>query len=291
MTAAPLPVNNGPVNKGPRNPRPVTPRPAATLVLMRDSAGGAPPEVLMVERSSGADFAAGAYVFPGGVLEAADMAPGAAGLSPALAPRQAGQVLASATSDVEALGYFVAAIRETFEESGILLGRPAKRIDSGVATGSADRQRIALAEARAKMNQGEVSFLDWMASRHWVLSTEHLVYFAHWVTPEAAPKRFDTRFFLAPAPQGMESAHDEREVVAHRWITAAGALEAWAQQRIHMIEPTVKNLERLAEFTSTEAALQGLRGKPVDRIMPKFVINAQGKRVIVFPWDPEYETA
>jgi len=268
-------------------PAPVIPRPASTLVLMRDSATGGPPEVLMVERSSGADFAAGAYVFPGGGLEPGDQVPAAAGLSPAVSASQAGQVLASATSDVEALGYFVAAIRETFEEIGILLAHPA----GNVADGSAAEERAALAQARDKMNHGALSFLDWVATRHWVLSTERLVYFAHWVTPEAAPKRFDTRFFLAPAPKGMEAAHDEQEVVAHRWVTAADALEAWRQKRIHMIEPTVKNLELLAEFPSTEAAVQSLRGKPVNRIMPKFVFNAQGKRVIVFPWDPEYETA
>jgi len=266
---------------------PVTPRPASTLVLMRDSTTGGQPEVLMVERSSGADFAAGAYVFPGGGLEPADMTPTALELSPALAAGQAGQALASATSDLEALGYFVAAIRETFEEVGILLAQPA----GGAARGIAAEQRAALAEARAKMNRGELSFLDWMATRQWVLSTERLVYFAHWVTPEVAPKRFDTRFFLAPAPKGMEAAHNAQEVVSHRWVTAAGALEAWRQQRIFMIEPTVKNLELLAAFPSTEAALHGLRGKPVPRIMPKMVFDAQGKRVIVFPWDPEYETA
>ncbi|HEX7928878.1 MAG TPA: hypothetical protein VF678_14880 [bacterium] len=262
---------------------PVTPRPASTLVLMRDPPQGGPPELLVMERSASADFAAGAYVFPGGGLEAPDQSPEAVRLSPGLVPALAGQTLGSATSDAEALGYYVAAIRETFEESGILLGRPGP--------GQAASTAAAVAQARAQMNQGALSFLDWMAREGWVLSTEQLVYFAHWVTPEAVPKRFDTRFFLAAAPQGMEAAHDAQEVVSHRWITAEAALEAWRQKRIHMIEPTVKNLEKLAEFPSTQAALQGLRGKPVTRIMPKLVVNAQGKRVIVFPWDPAYETA
>jgi 8-oxo-dGTP pyrophosphatase MutT (NUDIX family) len=262
--------------------QPVTPRAASTLVLMRDGAQGAP-EVLMVERSGDANFAAGAYVFPGGQLDAADSAPLAVQLSPGLSPTQAARVLVGATSDAEALGSHVAAIRETFEESGILLARPG--------AGAANLGAAALAAARAEMNRGGLGFLDALASWHWVLSTERLVYFAHWVTPEAVPKRFDTRFFLAAAPDGMQAAHDAQEVVSHRWITPAEALEAAASKRIHMIEPTVKNLELLADFGSTDAALNGLSGKPVTRIMPKLVMNPQGKRVIVFPWQPEYETA
>lgn len=262
--------------------QPVTPRAASTLVLMRDGAKGAP-EVLMVERSAEANFAPSAYVFPGGQLETADSTPLAAQLSPGLSAAQAAKVLQGANTDAEALGYHVAAIRETFEESGILLAHPG----AGGAPMSAD----ALAKARTEMNQGGLAFLDALAAWHWVLSTERLVYFAHWVTPEAVPKRFDTRFFLAAAPAGMQAAHDAQEVVSTRWITAADALDAAAAKRIHMIEPTVKNLERLAAFGSTQAALDGFSGQPVPRILPKLVVNPQGKRVIVFPWQPEYETA
>jgi 8-oxo-dGTP pyrophosphatase MutT (NUDIX family) len=257
------------------------------LVLMRDSPGGAPPQVLMVERSAGADFAAGAYVFPGGAVEPGDATPCALRLSPALSPAQAREVMDDAGSDLEALSYFVAAIRETFEESGILLARPA----GAQMPAPAEHQRAPLAEARARMNRGQLAFLDWLQAWGWVLSTERLVYFAHWVTPEASPKRFDTRFFLAPAPEGMEAAHDAKEVVSHRWITPAEALRAAKEGRIHMIEPTVVNLERLAAYPSTGAALAALRGRPVTRVMPKMVPGAAGRPVIIFPWDPDYENA
>ncbi len=264
---------------------PVTPRPAATLVLMRDGAAGSAPQVLMVERNADANFAAGAFVFPGGVLEEVDRSADAARLSPGLTAGQAGLALGDAPGDTDALGYFVAALRETFEESGILLA-------SGTADALApEASRVAAAQARERINRGELGFLDWVASQGWVLCTERLVYFAHWVTPEAVPKRFDTRFFLAPAPAGAEALHDTREVVAHRWLTAGEALEAHLAGGIHMIEPTVKNLERLAAYASTRAALEDLRGRTVPRIMPKLVMNAEGRRVIIFPWDPDYETA
>lgn len=266
---------------------PLPARPAATLVLMRDGGGGTPPQVLMVERSTGVDFAAGAYVFPGGGLEPGDATPAACRLSPELSPGQARRVVNGAESDLEALAYFVAAIRETFEESGILLAHPA----GGEGAVPAGNQRALLAQARTRMNRGELAFLDWLTEQGWVLATERLVYFAHWVTPEAAPKRFDTRFFLAPAPEGMEAAHDAKEVVSHRWITPAEALEAAARGHIHMIEPTVVNLERLAAYPSTSAALAALRGQPVTRVMPKMVSGADGRPSIILPWDPEYETA
>lgn len=266
---------------------PVTPRPAATLVLMRDGAAGHAPQVLMVERHAAADFAPSAFVFPGGALEDADRGAAASRLSPGLTAAQAGLALGDAAGDADALGYYVAALRETFEESGILLAREAGAPPGPVAA----QFQVPLAQARERINRGELGFLDWVAAQGWVLSTERLVYFAHWVTPEAVPKRFDTRFFLAPAPPGAEALHDTREVVAHRWLTAAEALEAHGAGRIHMIEPTVKNLERIAAYPSIGAALQDLRGRPVPRIMPKLVMNAEGRRVIVFPWDPDYETA
>jgi 8-oxo-dGTP pyrophosphatase MutT (NUDIX family) len=266
---------------------PAAPRPAATLVLMRDGAAGRAPQVLMVERHAAADFAAGAYVFPGGGVEESDAGGAVERLSPALAPAQAGAALSDLPSGLEALGYYVAAIRETFEESGILLARPADRASGPGDAGNRERMAV----ARERINRGDLAFLEWIASQGWVLSTERLVYFAHWVTPEAAPKRFDTRFFLAPAPPGMDAAHDTREVVSHRWLTAAEALEGAAAGRIFMIEPTVVNLERLAAYGTSEAALQDLRGQAVPRIMPKMIFDAQGRRVIILPWDPEYETA
>jgi 8-oxo-dGTP pyrophosphatase MutT (NUDIX family) len=254
---------------------------------MRDGAAARPPEVLMVERHAAADFAAGAYVFPGGVVEDSDSGAAAERLSPGLSPSQAGEALSDLPSGAAALGHFVAAIRETFEESGILLARPAEGAAGPVAAGNPQ----GMARARERINRGALVFLEWIGSERWVLTTERLVYFAHWVTPESAPKRFDTRFFLAPAPPGMEALHDRQEVVSHRWLTAAEALDGAASGRMVMIEPTVKNLERLAEYATTEAALHGLRGQAVPRIMPKMFFDAQGRRVIVFPWDPEYETA
>jgi 8-oxo-dGTP pyrophosphatase MutT (NUDIX family) len=269
-----------------QGPAAVEPRLAATLVLTRDCQGGGPPEVLLVERSAASDFVPGAYVFPGGGVDPEDGSAPAIQLSPHLGPEAARARLSDAPSALAALGCYVAALRETFEEAGLLLARLA---DGGPWRPTPEAM-AALEGARAGLREGKLSFAQWVADSGLVLATEELIYFARWITPESVPKRFDTRFFVAPAPLGMGAAHDRREIVAHRWLTPAEALAEHAAGRIRMVEPTVKNLERLREFSSSAELRAGLRSAPVPCILPKLSVGAQGLRRFIYPWDPQYES-
>lgn len=269
---------------------PVTPKPAATAVLMRDRPGGGP-EVLLVQRHGASTFGPGAYVFPGGVLEQADQGPAAERLSPGITAAQAAARMPDAQSPAQALGFHVAALRETFEEALVLLAQPAGPAAeaAGPAAEAAVPDRPALEAARARMLAGELGFLDWLAGAGLVLVTRQMVYFAHWVTPEGLPLRFAARFFLIAVPQAVAVVPDGEEVLAHRWLTPAEAIEMKGQGAIHLMDPTVRNLELLGTFASTAEALDALGRRTVPTIRPQLRVNADGSRTLIYPWDDAYQ--
>lgn len=216
---------------------PAPPRPAATLLLLRDGRAGL--EVLMVARAREVDFASGALVFPGGRVEAADAA---------LAPPQ------------DPLGAFrVAAIRETFEECGVLLARP------GVLPGGVGGFRAALARGGLVPDAGA------------------LVHFAHWITPAHSPKRYDTHFFLARAPAGQDAVHDGREAVEAVWVRPEEALAEAEAGRRTLVFPTRLNLRRLAGFGSVAAALSAAAATPVVTALPEPETDGQGRVFLRIP--------
>ncbi len=233
-----------------------------------------------MQRASAGDYA-GLYVFPGGGIESCDVGADAARLSPRLSPMQAQLRLGNAESAARALGYYVAVLRETFEEAGILLARAP----DGGAPGLAE---ATLSAGRREVGAGRIGFLAWVEREGLTLATEHLIYFAHWITPEAVPKRFDTRFFLAEAPQGMLAIADQTEVVGHCWVTPEQAIAAHAAGRMPMIAPTLRNLEVLRGFPSPEAARAGLEGRPVRTVMPRLTVGPDGRSILLYPWDPAY---
>lgn len=260
--------------------QPVVPAPAATVVLLRDRAAGGF-EVLLMERHQASKFAAGDFVFPGGKLEVDDNPEDAvrwcAGLDLAGAARTLGLEQAPTT----ALGYWIGAIRETFEEAGVLLattaeGRPVRLPASRVA----DYRRAIQADNRA--------FWSMIKTEKLRLATDRLVYFAHWVTPDGLPLRFDTRFFAAPMPDGQEAVGDDHEMISLRWLAPPEALEAHARGELALRNPTVRNL-MLLEGHSAAAALDRLRGREVKTIRPKVVFDEHGKRRVFNPGDPGYD--
>ena len=264
-------------------PRPAFPRPAATLVLMRERGGAC--EVLLVRRHGGNATAGGAFVFPGGLLEPRDDLARELGVRAGFGCDQAAEVLGTAESPERALAYFMAAIRETFEETGILLATGAQ----GVRWRPSESDRSALLEARAALRERRLDFGEWLGELGLVPSFSDLVYFSHWITPEAMARRFDTRFFIAAAEADALPEPDGEEVVECRWISAAQALAAHAARTLSMVNATVKNLELIAEFAGLEHARARLRGRSIRAVLPKAI--AQGKEFrIVNPWDPEYDT-
>src|SRR5258708_18564217 len=211
-------------------PKPVTPRLASTLLLLRDSAAGL--EVLMISRHEAAGFAAGALVFPGGKVDPVDAAL-AAHCPPAPA------------LDADALVLRIAAIRETFEECGILLARNAG------ALLSAER----LAALLARHGTSDAGFAALVAAAGLELATDDLVPYAHWITPVDRPKRFDTHFFLAPAAHDQIAVHDGREAVDAVWTTPQSVLAGADSARIKLVFATRMNLVKLARSRNVAEAI------------------------------------
>lgn len=216
---------------------PPKPVPAATILMLRDGSAGL--EVFMVVRHHQIDFASGALVFPGGKADAADF-------DDALLPR-----LTGAAEDRDMRANQVAAIRESFEECGVLLAR-ADGSDALI-----DGSRLASLESyRDRLHGGELTITQFLEQEKLTLACDLLTHFAHWVTPDMMPKRFDTHFFLAVAPADHLAIHDGHESVDSVWIKPADALAEAEAGTKTIIFPTLRNIEKLAQFDTCEAAIR-----------------------------------
>jgi 8-oxo-dGTP pyrophosphatase MutT (NUDIX family) len=224
-----------------------TPAPAATVVLLRPGAAGS--EVLLTHRPSTMAFAAGMHVFPGGRVDAADRDPRLADRSVRSA-EQAARALGDNLEPSAALALHVAAIRELFEEAGVLLA------DGRTAPGL-------LAERRARLLEGE-SLADALEGIDLRLRTDRLIPIGHWSTPPFMPRRFSTWFFAADLPPGVEPSFVGDEVAAHRWATPHAALEQLATGEVEMWVPTSSTLQHLAaSFKGAAGDAAGLAGQIV----------------------------
>jgi 8-oxo-dGTP pyrophosphatase MutT (NUDIX family) len=249
-----------------------TPLPAATVILLRD--GTRSPEVLLLERHARSEFLPDMYVFPGGRVDDDDSALGerAAGVT----REHACTALPSIAAEL-ALGFFVAAVRETFEESGILLARRSGE------DGLLDPAHAAeLCKQRLDVQAGRVSFRELVLAERLELATDLLAVHAHWITPENVPRRFDTIFFSALAPAGQRAAHDGVESTAHVWIRPEDALEESRNGTRQMIFPTSCNLETLCGFARAHEVLEASRERPVVPVLPRVEVE-DGKRFLVIP--------
>ena len=248
---------------------PVTPKPAATVMLVRDRAGGV--EVFLLERSGFGHFG-GLHVFPGGKVDPSDHDASWGEVSPAVRDRDASATLGLASGG---LGYWVACIRECFEEAGVLLaaGRQGRTLPF---TDPVRRARFA--EWRHQINAGDTAALLRMCEQEeLVLSTDRLAYVSHWITPVDQPARFDTRFFVAQAPFDQEALHDGHEAVASEWIRPEVALERFARGELNLISPTQSNLEAIAGFGTTDALLRAKRSvdpATIPTILPRIRARA-----------------
>jgi 8-oxo-dGTP pyrophosphatase MutT (NUDIX family) len=252
-------------------------RPASTILLLRDSAGPdgkGEIEVFMMVRHYEIDFNSGALVFPGGAVDPGDH--DIAG-KPELYAGGGGL-------DAEALGFQIAAIRETFEESGILLAKPR-----GSAT-LVDAKRVAEIEAlhRAALCEGKTTLLKVLTDNGILLTLDELVPYAHWITPEGMPKRFDTWFFLAAAPPDQAGAHDGKESTDSIWVSPREALAGGESGRFKLPFPTTRNLIKLGKHRTVRAALDDARGRPVVTVMP-VMTRENGGRQLRIPAEAGYD--
>ena len=238
---------------------------AATLLLLRDGARGGL-ETFMVRRNQRTAFGPGDYVFPGGAVDAADC-------DPALYARCAGldDAQASARMSVaeNGLAAWIAAIRECFEEAGVLLAEPQQ--------GGLDELRPALDTARAALHARKTLLAEVCASHGLRLRTDALVYYSHWITPLGPPRRYSTRFFAARLPPAQTAEHDGVETVAGEWITPARALARHADGDFPMILPTVSQLRLFRECANTEQALARVAAiRNVPTVAPHLARDADG---------------
>jgi 8-oxo-dGTP pyrophosphatase MutT (NUDIX family) len=234
-------------------------KPAATVLLLRDADIDDGIEVFMLRRTKAAAFAGGMYVFPGGKVDAAD-----------------------GGGDE---GYVIAAIRECYEEAGVLLAR-----DENGAMVTDGHPSLA---HRQDVYDGSVDLRD-LCTRHQLTpAVDDLVWISHWITPVGeSPRRFDTRFFITVAPRDQASRHDDNETIASAWVGPRDAMRREERGELTMMPPTMKNLEFVAAHRSAGAAMESARrlGRP-SPILPRMRRDANGKvRGISLPEDDDYAT-
>jgi 8-oxo-dGTP pyrophosphatase MutT (NUDIX family) len=256
---------------------PLVPRPAATVMMVRDGDDGF--EVLMLRRNLNSDFVGGAYVFPGGGVDEEDSTSTAEHRVEGVTDATASKRL---DLDAGGLAYYVACLRELFEEAGLLVAlddnnQPVRFDEPAVMTRFAQHRRA--------VNDREVRFLDVVAEENLRLDLSRLEYVAHWVTPVGPPRRYDTRFFIAVAPEAQLAAHDQGETIADLWVRPHDALERQSRGELEMIFPTIRNLEAIASFSTASDVLAYARSlSNIARIEPQ-IVSRDGEIAILLPGD------
>jgi 8-oxo-dGTP pyrophosphatase MutT (NUDIX family) len=248
----------------------ISPQPAATVILVRDA--DAAVEVLLLERRADSGFVPGAFVFPGGALDAADHDPSLAGWCDGPTDARASQELGLPAGG---FAYRVAAVREAFEEAGVLLATD----DAGAPCDGPWVDR--LEGERVRLDEGATSLAALASSENLRFGTSRLRPFAHWITPEGAPRRYDTRFFVAPAPADQRATPCQREVVSAVWMTPAAALARSAGGDLPLILPTERCLRAIDGFTSVDSLLAALDADLQHAEGPRFVADRGGRRLAV----------
>nr|WP_113704698.1 NUDIX hydrolase [Nonomuraea lactucae] len=248
---------------------PVPPHDAATVVILREGPPGGV-EVYLLRRKSTMAFAAGAYVFPGGSVDPrdADQAVAWAGPSPA----EWGKVFGA--DERVARGLVCAAVRETFEESGVLLA------GSGPGSVVADTTGDDWEADRLALLDRSLAFADFLARRGLVLRSDLLKPWAHWITPEFEDKRFDTRFFVAALPEGQRTRDVDGEADHVVWQRPAEAIELARAGSIFLMPPTYRTLDELAAYDSVGAVLTARR--EIVTTMPR-AVEVEGEMRLVLP--------
>ena len=226
---------------------------------------------------------AGNYVYPGGTVDKSDE-------SPEILTRVASGAGKGSHAGVAAPanlpGYRVAAIRELFEEAGILL---AYDTDGALFRIKNESEQERFSEHRNKLNARKLTMVELLAEEHLLLAFDQLHYYTHWITPEANPVRFDTRFFVARNPSGQVATPDLKETTEGTWVAPRSALEANVRGDVPLSPPTLKTLEDIGRFDTLDSllrSLDGAEGKPP--VQPVSVVLG-GETVLIYPWDPDYE--
>ena len=260
------------------DPASVPVRPAATVMLVDDRPDL---QVFMMERHANTVFAGGMWVFPGGAVDHQD--------DPAYY-----QNIATHRTDAEAselmhlesgaLAYYMAAVRETFEEAGILLALHA-RDESPLVITPANEARFA--DYRHRLNHGEIEFKTILEQENLLADVGQMHYIARWITPLGSPRRFDTRFFLARVPPHQVPVHDDGELVNSDWVRPPDVMQRYADGEMNMISVTERMVRILSAFDDADDAIAAAaRNLPDERARVH-----RGTGIITMPGEPGYEDA
>jgi len=260
--------------------QPLIPRPAATVALLRDAESGL--EVLMMRRTHLAQFASGAYVFPGGAVDDADRDPALAALAQGMDDAQASRLLGMPEGG---LAYWIAAIRECCEEAGLLFAYDGSRELVAIEDES---HRAAFIQQRRALAQGQLALIDLLREGRLTLATDKLAYLSRWITQAGRPRRFDTRFFVARAPLRQQSAHDGTELLHHVWLSPGDALALKARGDLTVLYPTIKTLQTLAQFKTVDEVLAYARAdRALPAMAPRAATSSSGPTTLYWG-DPAY---
>ena len=250
-------------------------------MIVRDSDIGV--QVFMMKRSLRSNFG-GIWVFPGGILEDQDQDIAKKNYFNGIDEKKAKAIL---NYDQESLTYWIASLRETFEETGALI---ANRENNSFFTPTED-EAINLERLRSDLNNGKISFISILKQLKLKIALERLIYISHWITPDVETKRYTTRFFLTSLNEKVTMTHDELEGTDSKWIGINEALEAHKAGRISLIMPTIKNLESISSYKNTQemiSAKNAIKAKDIPAIQPKFFKeNGQWKGLL--PGEYGYE--
>ncbi|MCK9273615.1 MAG: hypothetical protein M0P57_00825 [Syntrophales bacterium] len=251
----------------------VTPRDAATVILLRKARSGKDEdfEVLMALRNRKSSFVPSSYVFPGGRVDDEDCLTKLEKFCRRSDLEKAKASIEKPSFPEIDLGLWIAAIRETFEEMGLLY---AYRKDGSFMRFDGSNDEIEKYKAyRKSLADRSVSFAEILSEERLTLALDQLYYFSHWITPELSPKRFDTRFFVAEAPRFQTALHDGQELTTHLWIRPRKALEQYWRHQFHMVVPTIVTLEELSRFKRIADVIESTRGKEVQSVMTRIVVT------------------
>jgi 8-oxo-dGTP pyrophosphatase MutT (NUDIX family) len=234
----------------------VTVREAATVMLVRDL-----PDlhVFMLRRNPKSVFGPGAYVFPGGAVDAADRDPAVYARARGLDDRRASELVGES---VDGLRFWIAAARESFEEAGFVLGTAPDAFDG----------------TRDAVNSGDLGWASALDTHDVELHLDELAVFAHWLTPEGSPRRYDTWFFVAAAPGEQAGRHDDNEAVHSEWVRPADALRRCRAGEMDLIFPTLRTLIALSRFEESAELLAAARSAQ-HQGAPLVIDDASGQRV------------
>jgi 8-oxo-dGTP pyrophosphatase MutT (NUDIX family) len=219
-------------------------------------------------------------VFPGGTIDKEDCVPQMEELCYGIDRHEARNLLDNAPSAEKSLGAWVAAIRETFEEVGILLAR--NKDGSFVSFGREDCPKKLLPYRKSLVNK-ELGFDEFLRKKNLTMATDKLYYFSHWITPELLPIRYDVRFFLAEFPENQRAMHDGEELTEHVWVTPQEALEYSKKGNFNMILPTIMTIKELSRCKTIEDAINLAKRKRVEAILTKMIIDEENKIVEYMP--------